>query len=281
MLISVIMANYNGEKYIKEAIQSVIKQKNIKYEFIIVDDGSTDNSRVIINNFSEQYADLIKPIFQPHNCGQGASFNLGIEISKGEIICFLDSDDLWLPNKLENVYNVFDNKGNIAFHQHNLQIMYGRVLGNKNFRDVLMTGDFLNYTKKNKILPDFIPTSGLSFNRHILKKVLPIPNSFVTCADGYLTRTCLCFGNVEANYDAWGIYRIHSDNYTYANQDFNVKEYLNDLLIPAVNNFYKNQGINLTLPSPQSYSNKNIQDKILDVNIRMILQKISNLTTVF
>ena len=101
------MANYNGMEYLADAIDSVVKQEFTDFEFVIVDDGSTDGSRQIIAEYQQHHPDLVLPIYQPENRGQGAAFNAGIAASRGEVICFLDSDDLWFPEKLGQVHAFF------------------------------------------------------------------------------------------------------------------------------------------------------------------------------
>jgi len=101
-LVSVVMPVYNSEKYLRRAIESVLCQSYKNYEFIIVDDGSTDGSIDIIN----EYRDKIVYFFQK-NAGASAARNKGIEISKGELIAFLDSDDLWYPDKLKIQVDVY------------------------------------------------------------------------------------------------------------------------------------------------------------------------------
>ena len=93
-LVSVIIGNYNYGRFISEAIESALNQTYKNFELIVVDDGSTDNSREII----ESYGDKLTAIFQ-ENGGQGRAFNAGFAVSKGEIICFLDSDDYYYPEK--------------------------------------------------------------------------------------------------------------------------------------------------------------------------------------
>ena len=86
MLISVIMANYNGAKYLSDAIESVIAQDYNNFEFIIIDDGSTDGSREIIEKYHRLYKGKIKPVYRSENMGQGACFNIGIKRSSAEIL---------------------------------------------------------------------------------------------------------------------------------------------------------------------------------------------------
>ena len=94
-LVSVIIPTYNRGWVIAEAIDSVLEQDFSDYELIIVDDGSTDNTRDIL----QSYGNTITVIYQA-NKGVSAARNRGIEASSGELIAFLDSDDLWLPRKL-------------------------------------------------------------------------------------------------------------------------------------------------------------------------------------
>lgn len=95
-LVSVVMPVYNSEEYLRRAMESVFKQSYKNYEFIIIDDGSTDTSLDIIN----EYKDKIIYFYQD-NSGVSAARNKGIGLSKGELIAFLDSDDLWYPEKLQ------------------------------------------------------------------------------------------------------------------------------------------------------------------------------------
>ena len=94
-LVSVIIPIYNGEAYLSEAIESVINQTYSPIELIIVDDGSTDNSKEIALSYSQ-----VNYIYQ-ENQGVAVARNTGIAKCQGEYIALLDQDDLWLPNKLE------------------------------------------------------------------------------------------------------------------------------------------------------------------------------------
>ncbi|OGS71119.1 MAG: hypothetical protein A3F91_08330 [Flavobacteria bacterium RIFCSPLOWO2_12_FULL_35_11] len=103
-LVSVVIPTYNRVKTIARAINSVLNQTYKKLEILVVDDGSTDNTEKIVRNFKD---DRIKYIRHPYNKGGGAARNTGIRASMGEYIAFLDSDDEWLPEKIEKQLNVF------------------------------------------------------------------------------------------------------------------------------------------------------------------------------
>jgi glycosyltransferase involved in cell wall biosynthesis len=101
--VSVIIPVYQGDRFLAEAIESVLNQTYTNYEIIAIDDGSTDNSCEIL----EYYFDKIRYVFQ-ENQGVAASRNRGIHIARGELIAFLDQDDFWLPDKLALQVACFD-----------------------------------------------------------------------------------------------------------------------------------------------------------------------------
>ncbi|WP_423188917.1 glycosyltransferase family 2 protein [Alkalibacterium sp. f15] len=98
-LVSIIMPAYNSEEFIGEAITSVQKQTYTNWELLIVDDCSTDNTVETVASVDDSRIKLIK---LPNNSGAAFARNTAIEESKGEYLAFLDSDDLWTPNKLED-----------------------------------------------------------------------------------------------------------------------------------------------------------------------------------
>lgn len=104
-LVSVIIPNYNTAKYIADAIESVLSQAYQNFELIVVDDGSTDNTKEVVQKYINQ--PTFKYIFQ-ENKGLSAARNTGIKASQGEFIAFLDADDIWLPEKLEHQIKLMD-----------------------------------------------------------------------------------------------------------------------------------------------------------------------------
>ena len=96
LLVSVVIPVYNCEQFLPQAIQSILNQTYRSIEIIVVDDGSTDGSRAVAKRFDDS---CVKYFYQP-NSGIAAARNMGIKISKGKFLAFLDADDLWLPVKL-------------------------------------------------------------------------------------------------------------------------------------------------------------------------------------
>lgn len=109
--VSVIIPTYNRSRYVTQAIDSILTQTYKDYEIVVVDDGSTDNTREVL----EPYMDKIRYIYQ-ENTGVSAARNLGIREAKGEWIAFLDSDDRWMPRKLERQMRLVNSNGvNVCF----------------------------------------------------------------------------------------------------------------------------------------------------------------------
>ncbi len=102
-LVSVIIAVYNCEKYLAEAIESVLAQTYQSIEIIVVDDGSTDDSAEVAKRFTP----VVKYCYQPHS-GVAVALNHGIQMITGHFIAFLDADDLWVADKLMRQMAVFE-----------------------------------------------------------------------------------------------------------------------------------------------------------------------------
>nr|WP_136251738.1 glycosyltransferase [Ningiella ruwaisensis] len=108
-LVSVIIPVYNGEAYLQQAIESVLKQCYTNIELIAVNDGSTDSSGDVIQNYSE---DLI--YINQENQGVAFARTAGLEKSSGELIAFLDQDDYWFIDKIEKQVSLFEQNPNIG-----------------------------------------------------------------------------------------------------------------------------------------------------------------------
>ena len=93
--VSAVITAYNSEAFIAEAIRSILQQSRAVDEIVVVDDGSTDNTRQVVAEFADQGIKYI----QQHNVGAGAARNRGIRETSGEYIAFLDADDMWLEDK--------------------------------------------------------------------------------------------------------------------------------------------------------------------------------------
>ncbi len=111
--VSVIIPTYNRAHFLCEALDSALSQTFKDFEIIIVDDGSTDNTKQVL----EKYGSRIYYIYQ-ENKGRAEARNTGIRRAKGEHIAFLDDDDIWLPNKLEKQVFFLDARPDIGIGRH-------------------------------------------------------------------------------------------------------------------------------------------------------------------
>jgi glycosyltransferase involved in cell wall biosynthesis len=108
--VSVITIFLNGDRFIVEAIESVLAQDFQSFELILVDDGSTDGSTAIASRYAERYPDRIRYLDHPGhaNRGMSASRNRGLGVARGQYIAFIDADDVWSPNKLREQVAIMD-----------------------------------------------------------------------------------------------------------------------------------------------------------------------------
>lgn len=124
--VSVIIPAYNGDRYIAEAIDSVIGQTYSNYEIIVVDDGSTDNTSHVVRQYGDREAypagNRVRYLSQT-NQGVAASRNLGLAAAKGEYIAFLDQDDVFLPHKLASQVALLDKDPDLGIANSGWQIV--------------------------------------------------------------------------------------------------------------------------------------------------------------
>lgn len=114
-LVSVVTPSYNAEKFVAETIQSVQDQLFKNWEMIVVDDASTDQTVEIVKK-AMAADDRISLLINENNIGQGLTRNRAIEVARGRYIAFLDSDDLWGPNKLEKQLAILNSTGAAMTH---------------------------------------------------------------------------------------------------------------------------------------------------------------------
>ena len=189
-LVSIIINNYNYERFLEDALSSVFAQTYDDLEIVVVDDGSTDNSLEIIKNYERSAVtgkSSIKTIFK-ENGGQASAFNAGFAASKGEIICFLDSDDTFAPHKVAKIVEIFLAHKDIGwcFHSLILEDHQTKEFLGVNAERGTRKCDFRKVMQRGK-LPFFgSPTSGLCFRRSLLKQILPMTESLRRGADRYL-----------------------------------------------------------------------------------------------
>jgi len=190
-LVSIIISNYNYDLFVEEAIQSALDQNYPRLEVVVVDDGSTDNSRDVISKHVSNANRPIIPVFK-ENGGQASAFNAGLQASNGEIICFLDSDDVFDLEKVEKIVPVFEAYPDVGWCFHPLRYVQsgtGTVIATYPPAPVNAQHeiDFRDEINKRAKVPTWGPaTSGLCFRRSLLQKILPMPEEINISSDYYL-----------------------------------------------------------------------------------------------
>ena len=113
-MISVYITSYNKENYLEQAIESVLAQSLQSQDIVIVDDASSDSSRDIIDAYKSRYPHRINAIFNEQNLGISKTRNIALEQCKGDIVTFLDGDDMFYPNKLLSEYEVLSSQKHLS-----------------------------------------------------------------------------------------------------------------------------------------------------------------------
>lgn len=153
MRFSVVIPVYEAERFILAAMESVKQQTYKDYELILVDNGSTDNSGTIINDFINcNPAVNARCVRLDSNQGISGGRNEGIKAAKGDFICLLDADDLWEPQKLEYISNSIDKNPSIDFFWHYEKRIKGTETRIEKFRDIDNSSAFLDLLLKGNCL---------------------------------------------------------------------------------------------------------------------------------
>ena len=231
-LVSILINNYNYGCFLNEAINSALNQTYIHVEVIAVDDGSTDNSQDIITSYGNRIIPVLK-----ENGGQASALNAGFAVIKGDIVIFLDADDVLLPNIVQRVVTVFQTKPDLAKVQYRLQVIDVKsVATGEVFPDVkyMLNGDL-----RQRILKfhryTWPPTSGNAFAAPIIHQILPMPEAlYQVSADEYLNNLSIMFGSIVSLNEVGALYRVHGKNNYYQAKRLIELEKLRQILLRTV-----------------------------------------------
>lgn len=202
--ISVAMATYNGEKYIKEQIESILKQLKEDDEIIISDDGSIDNTINIIKSFSDK---RIKIFDGPRN-GVKQNFANSIEKCNGKYIFLSDQDDIWMNNKVEIILKNFEQSDYSC-------IVHDNITFDDSSNNIILNSFFKYRNSKPGIIKNILKNSYIgccmAFKGDLKKSILPIPNN-VEMHDQWIGLISEKKGRTLFINDKLIRYRRHSDN---------------------------------------------------------------------
>jgi glycosyltransferase involved in cell wall biosynthesis len=216
--VTVVICNYNYERYIATAIDSALEQDYANMRVVVIDDGSTDGSKEII----ESYGSRISAIFKP-NGGQVSAYNYAVDMLDSDYAIFLDSDDFLYPNAVSEVVRVFSS-GDWVKVQFRLDVVDGS--GNPTGAYVPNTDPAPNCGRllMGGWLYPSPPASGNAYRVSSLKRVFPVPESSINRygADFYAIYGVALTGTVASIPRSLGGYRVHhalESSVTFANSE--------------------------------------------------------------
>ena len=212
--VSVIVTCHNYGHFVANCLDSVLAQSRMPDEIIAVDDGSTDDSAEVL----ARYADRVTVIAQD-NGGQGAAFNAGFAASRGDVVFFLDADDMLRPEAVETVLaHWHDGLSLLSFRLETVDAT-GRELGPLDLSLGCDSGDMAPRVLSSGSFR-FPPTSGNAFGRTTLMRWLPMPIArWRISADCYLIRAAALDAPVKHVPQTLGLYRVHGANGYFSARD--------------------------------------------------------------
>ena len=205
-MISVCIATYNGSKYIKQQLDSILWQLGEDDEVIVVDDSSSDDTVYIINSLKDHRVKVIK---NNHNKGVISTFSRSISLAKGDIIFLSDQDDIWLPNKVELIMSTFKRHPNSTLCLSDAQIINSnnRIIYDSYFK---IRGGFSSGLVSNIVKNKYLGCT-IAFKRSMNKYILPFPSN-IPSHDMWIGLINTVYGNVTYVDFPLISYRRHSGN---------------------------------------------------------------------
>lgn len=208
-LISVAMCTYNGGKYLKEQLDSIINQTYKNIEIIICDDGSSDNTIEIIKEYSKKYS-FIKLFQNEANLGFVKNFEKSISLCSGDYIALADQDDIWKEKKLELFINEI--KENLLIYSDAIIMDGDGTISNK---ELIRPKGNLVKGKCNKafLFTNCVSGNTLMFKKELLENILPIPET-ITYHDIWIAFVASTYGTITFTEEAMTYYRRYSEQIT-------------------------------------------------------------------
>ena len=213
--ISIVVPIYNIENYLPETLNSILKQSMIEeMEVLMIDDGSTDNSRDIVEEYALDYNNF----FAFHKCNEGPSLtrNLGIELSKGEYVMFLDSDDIILPDRCEKLYELAKKNDSDFVSSFGKRLtrynFYGSLIYNNAYKNIEDKKENVTFEEMPELIWDTFCTNKL-YKKSFLDEndIRFIPK--MKYEDIPFALEAYCLGNnVSLTKDTSYLWRIRQDN---------------------------------------------------------------------
>ena len=204
-LVSIIMCTYNGEKYLDEQIDSILKQDYTAIELIIVDDRSTDNTWQKLNQWKELYPS-ISTCRNEINLGYNKNFENALSLANGDFIALADQDDIWLPQKITELINSFTSDKIVLSHCRSVSFENGK----KKYKKMKLHYHFRGNDSRKLFFFNQIMGHDCMFRKSLLIHIPPIPPGVMY--DWWIAVVATCYGQIES-VDKFLVYhRVHETN---------------------------------------------------------------------
>ena len=202
--VSVIIPTYNREEFITETINSVLNQTYKDFEIIVVDDGSTDNTKLKLESFKSN----IKLIEQK-NSERAIATNNGVKNSSGEYIAFLDSDDIWIKDKLEKQVKLLDSNSDVV-------LTYGQCLRINEYGEEIQSAKrqlqgFSGDVFTNLLMRNFISSPTPMIRREYLETTRGFQTKYIPYEDWEFWIRFSLLGKFSFSGEPFAYYRIHKN----------------------------------------------------------------------
>lgn len=205
--VQVLLSTYNGEKYIKEQIESILNQKEVEVSLLIRDDGSTDKTIEIIQNLTSKNKNIT--FYKGENLGPARSFmDLLNKSEEVNYYAFADQDDVWKPKKIISAINMLKEKED----KPSLYISALEIVDeNLNFVGIKKVNG--NFTFEGEIIRNFATGCTQVLNKKLRDIIKNYNPSYIIMHDSWITRVCYAIGgNVVIDENTYIKYRQHSNN---------------------------------------------------------------------
>jgi glycosyltransferase involved in cell wall biosynthesis len=212
LAVDIVISNHDYGAFVGDAVESACLQTHPNVNVTVVDDGSTDDSRERLRSYEGRIGLLMK-----ENGGQASALNAGLAACQGEVVMFLDADDLLRPQAAARVAEVFAADSGVSRVQFGMAVIdaAGRATGatkpSRHLRPP--SGDLRRAELTFPFDLAWLPTSGNAFRADLLRRIFPIPEQdFRLCPDWYAVHLTALLGTVATIDEVCGEYRVHGRN---------------------------------------------------------------------